>query len=966
MRESDALVHHIDNHGMPKIDRSITQLDALSRRLARKHPNLDAQEESQAQMFFATKGLDLSKHSRTLRNIDLSKTYESLEPLGELEVEKFLEHQHQMLINTAIEESSNVTASSFRKHYIRKMESDWEQAKQKLLETLGYSSALQNAFHDSVRPTSDAVDNGHNVSSSAAANASFNASVDASAAAGLTSTIADVRMARYAHTVKHLNDRRRQREPFRLATAFRDTAVDILRSHDDSERGSDVVDSWELLRCIVDERDVQHGDYDAAHGTEQQFRAQYVDPGRKLALVERLIRGARRYAESLYLSYISDVIEHHPTASGSKHHDGGTPSLQSRIRRFLSAKYNGRFPNYLRARFKHCPFWPQVFYCFRCGRLDAALKLAREGARNNLCSKIFVECLTQLQNAGADSTLPSKYWKEITHEYNDSVRNSPDPFQVAMYVLIARCDPNPRVATWKQEITPTSEDYLWVKLCLLWERREELPSFLNATPAIKDSSPTLVLAESCSLARLQSHLVGIGASHFNPDGTNPLLYFNVLMMSLQFEHAVAYLLNTDFFCEGVHFAIALDYYGLLHRAEVNQKALLSVAEDGRSLINFASIIQQYVEPFARVEAELAFHYLCTLRLRVLSEPTHASLPSTALPHLTDGPARLVGMNTPSRHSAGANNNSSSSSSQHHHALTSASAAATGAGRKSYAWEQADSEVQQLIEMQDELADDLFFASLVRLLLATKEFEVLAGSLRADDINPGCFFRYLSRSEAEAVIYKAAVVSSKRSNHEDAIILFALCRQLDKVAERLLDRLSRLVSAPLSNTDRARMVAMAQQFQQMRLDKLDRHKLMSLQMMLKLVQFFNLYRLGSAHYMAARETLDQLDLVPRQLDPVELERSANKFKSLHKSIQSTFVDVVAALMSLLLHQYEHVRDELNRSRAHSAGIVDRPRQGALLDIRQRARALLGFAGDIPVVIPTDVSAQLARMEARMRT
>lgn len=61
-------------------------------------------------------------------------------------------------------------------------------------------------------------------------------------------------------------------------------------------------------------------------------------------------------------------------------------------------------------------------------------------------------------------------------------------------------------------------------------------------------------------------------AHFNPKGSNPLLYFQVLLLSQQFEKAVHYLLvNEDFRIEGVHFAIALYHYGLLHQPDPKSK-----------------------------------------------------------------------------------------------------------------------------------------------------------------------------------------------------------------------------------------------------------------------------------------------------------------------------------------------------------------------------------------------------------
>ena len=62
-------------------------------------------------MFFATQGLDLVKQERALRAIDLSRTYESLEPLSELDVDKFLDHCYQMTFASSIEEATQLVCS---------------------------------------------------------------------------------------------------------------------------------------------------------------------------------------------------------------------------------------------------------------------------------------------------------------------------------------------------------------------------------------------------------------------------------------------------------------------------------------------------------------------------------------------------------------------------------------------------------------------------------------------------------------------------------------------------------------------------------------------------------------------------------------------------------------------------------------------------------------------------------------
>ena len=71
-------------------------------------------------------------------------------------------------------------------------------------------------------------------------------------------------------------------------------------------------------------------------------------------------------------------------------------------------------------------------------------------------------------------------------------------------------------------------------------------------------------------AVLIHRLISAGEKHYNADGRAPLRYFKVLMLSQQFEQAIAYVVRKDYFLMGVHYAIALDYYGLLNRAQPSQ------------------------------------------------------------------------------------------------------------------------------------------------------------------------------------------------------------------------------------------------------------------------------------------------------------------------------------------------------------------------------------------------------------
>ena len=80
----------------------------------------------------------------------MSRVYEPSDlAVAELDLVKYLDHHQQLLMNTCIEEATKMTANAFRKHYIGKMDDDWERAKRDILERVGFrsgSKGLASAF----------------------------------------------------------------------------------------------------------------------------------------------------------------------------------------------------------------------------------------------------------------------------------------------------------------------------------------------------------------------------------------------------------------------------------------------------------------------------------------------------------------------------------------------------------------------------------------------------------------------------------------------------------------------------------------------------------------------------------------------------------------------------------------------------------------------------------------------------
>lgn len=67
-----------------------------------------------------------------------------------------------------------------------------------------------------------------------------------------------------------------------------------------------------------------------------------------------------------------------------------------------------------------------------------------------------------------------------------------------------------------------------------------------------------------NLASLQKLVLDFGPKHFNPKGNNPVQYFETLLTVGLFEDAVAYLFDGPHQLDAIHFAIALFYHGTIN------------------------------------------------------------------------------------------------------------------------------------------------------------------------------------------------------------------------------------------------------------------------------------------------------------------------------------------------------------------------------------------------------------------
>lgn len=80
----------------------------------------------------------------------------------------------------------------------------------------------------------------------------------------------------------------------------------------------------------------------------------------------------------------------------------------------------------------------------------------------------------------------------------------------------------------------------------------------------QDFSSSNVNVPVYNLSALQKLVLDFGPKHFNPKNNNPVQYFETLLIVGLFEDAVAYLFESSHQLDAIHFAIALIYHGTIN------------------------------------------------------------------------------------------------------------------------------------------------------------------------------------------------------------------------------------------------------------------------------------------------------------------------------------------------------------------------------------------------------------------
>merc|ERR1719369_1112047 len=298
-----------------------------------------------------------------------------------------------------------------------------------------------------------------------------------------------------------------------------------------------------------------------------------------------VVTRARKYLETSHSKFIRNVV----FSNLSSAQLGGVPGTYHLVRSFLNIKVPHTTQGLDDGLVDNVPVWAMIYYCLRCGDISAAVQATR-GAGPGLADTHTL--LAELAST-PDRRLSPQTESMVKLQYRRLVRQSTDPYKRAVYCVVGGCDPSEE----HSEVATSLDDYLWLKLCMV---REDAGG------------------DTLTLAALQSLLTEeYGESHFSAS-SQPVLYYQVLFLTGQFEAAVDFLFRSgdSLSCHATHLAIALFEQDLLSLPSNIQAPLLSKDTGDKGCnkrINLARLVMLYVKHFESTDPKEALQYFYFLR-----------------------------------------------------------------------------------------------------------------------------------------------------------------------------------------------------------------------------------------------------------------------------------------------------------------------------------------------------------------
>ena len=304
-----------------------------------------------------------------------------------------------------------------------------------------------------------------------------------------------------------------------------------------------LADSYDALMEIVEEENAK----------ERQSAAEYLDEvpnsAQGMGIRKKIIDGSRRCLEKAFFEQLVGLVARNPKEANL----GGVPTNIYKVRAYIRIRNARRdlIPDGTELKTLDDDYcWALVFFLLRSGLVkEAAEYVVSNATAFKTIDRNLVTYITGYANS-PDRRLERKVQDHINREYSKQTRVAPDnqndPYQLACYKIIGRCELSKRSI---DSIQQGVEDWIWLQFSLAREVNR-----------VEESA-----GDVFGLEEVRETIREIGQRHFSKGAEGMGGYgtfFFLQILGGMFEQAVSYLYSYSYVA-AVHFAIALDYYGLL-------------------------------------------------------------------------------------------------------------------------------------------------------------------------------------------------------------------------------------------------------------------------------------------------------------------------------------------------------------------------------------------------------------------
>ncbi|XP_030564508.1 nuclear pore complex protein Nup93-1 [Drosophila novamexicana] len=540
---------------MPRVERTLSQVLQATQELHARVTQAGT-NDLQAHILLGSRGVDLPKLTQKLESLSARQSFEPLNPIADTDVEGYLKNERENAIIAVIEETNRNIFKSVERNKMRCIFAEWGEEKERLLNAL--VGPNQDDFPEVHRHMVPTV-----LPQSALPRSRLNR-VEAM----------------YAQEIKLYNQVHNQgtQRP-NLLVQFTQVVKEQQNTFDNQ-----IHEMWSVLSYMANVTPLSRS----------------ADPIKSRQSGAPFVQQALGYLEQCYKQYMNTVIQKNRLV-GMR---GGIPNVYNTVCSYVAITF--QMPQSLIGLLDVSagrPLWPLVYYSLRSGDLGAGVQFLKEGG-------VCVDLLKLLQHKhqikqqqqqqqyqlGDQERPNAKLEGQLKLEYNNKLRVCTDPFKKAVYAIVLACDPHEP----HQEVVRTIDDFLWMQLSVL------------CTDERLDYN-----IERLSYGGLQSLILEkYGENYFNAREKTPL-YFQVLVLTGQFEAAIEFLARTDANRpHAVHMAIALNELNMLGTPSDVQKPLLSAEPTDpppMRRLNLARLIIMYTKCFEQTDTVEALQYYYLLR-----------------------------------------------------------------------------------------------------------------------------------------------------------------------------------------------------------------------------------------------------------------------------------------------------------------------------------------------------------------